>query len=69
MNKPEVFRSAILRLNWYKYFKGMSTAEVLGLYPENGKFLEDLKETGNRDAVEVWLELHPEYKNQGGLKQ
>ena len=62
MDNAPIAKDAVLRLNWYKYFKGMSREEVLALYPEDEKFLDHLKETVDQEAIDIWLELHPEYQ-------
>ena len=62
MDDAPIAKAAVLRLNWYKYFKGMSREEVLALYPEDERFLNDLKENKIQDVIDIWLELHPEYR-------
>ena len=62
MDDAPIVKAAVLRLNWYKYFKGMSREEVLALYPEDERFLDHLKETVDQEAIDIWLELHPEYR-------
>ena len=62
MDNAPIAKDAVLRLNWYKYFRGMSREEVLALYPEDERFLDHLKGTGNQEAVDIWLELHPEHQ-------